>query len=92
MRKIAHISDLHFDTEKEIIAAGLIEDIKNVSPDLVVVSGDLTQRARNKQFINARDYLKKLPSPSSLFPEIMISHYLIFLTGLFFPLKGMKSI
>jgi 3',5'-cyclic AMP phosphodiesterase CpdA len=68
MRKIVHISDLHFDTEKKIIADSLIEGIKNISPDLVVVSGDLTQRGRNKQFINVRNYLKRIPYPQLIIP------------------------
>jgi 3',5'-cyclic AMP phosphodiesterase CpdA len=68
MRKIVHISDLHFDTEKKIIAESLIENIKSVSPDLVIVSGDLTQRARSKQFIHAKDYLNRIPHPQLIIP------------------------
>lgn len=68
MRLLAHISDLHFGTEQAPIAAGLIEDLHAVKPHLVVVSGDLTQRARAAQFRAARDYLKLLPAPQLIVP------------------------
>ncbi len=68
MRKIVHISDLHFDTEKMAIADSLIENIKSVSPDLVIVSGDLTQRARTKQFMHAKNYLNRIPYPQIIIP------------------------
>lgn len=34
-----------------------------IAPDLVVVSGDLTQRARRSQFLAARTFLAALPAP-----------------------------
>lgn len=68
LKKIAHISDLHFGTEKQKIADGLVVDLHALQPDLVVVSGDLTQRARSGQFKAARDFLKKLPQPQLTVP------------------------
>jgi 3',5'-cyclic AMP phosphodiesterase CpdA len=68
MKKIVHISDLHFGTEDKKIAEGLLNTIKALSPDLVVVSGDLTQRARVKQFKAAGDYLEKIKSPIIVVP------------------------
>lgn len=68
MKKIAHISDLHFGTEDKKIAEVLLTDIKEAQPDVVVVSGDLTQRARTKQFEAAKDYLAKLPFPKIIVP------------------------
>ena len=38
-------------------------DIWDHRPDLVVVSGDLTQRARRDQFTRARAFLDRLPAP-----------------------------
>ncbi len=63
MKTIAHISDLHFGTEDPLVAEGLLAQFRAEPPSLIVVSGDLTQRARNKQFAAARDYLAKLPKP-----------------------------
>jgi len=42
---------------------GLAAALAAVAPDLVVVSGDLTQRARRAQFRDARAFLDALPAP-----------------------------
>lgn len=60
MRRIAHISDLHFDRTDPAIVAGLLRDLDDRRPDLVVISGDLTQRARTHQFLAARAFLKRV--------------------------------
>ena len=57
MKTIAHISDLHFGRHDETIAERLLADLSGVRPDLVVVTGDLTQRARHRQFAAARAFL-----------------------------------
>lgn len=61
MRRIAHISDLHFGAEDPLIAAGLLDDLSRQAADLVVISGDLTQRARADQFEAARAFLEQIP-------------------------------
>jgi 3',5'-cyclic AMP phosphodiesterase CpdA len=68
MRTLAHVSDLHFGREEDAVVEGLLADLARIRPDLVVVSGDLTQRARRKQFEKARDFLKRLPAPSLAIP------------------------
>jgi len=68
MTILAHISDLHFGTETPEIVEGLIQDLALVEPSLVVVSGDLTQRARRKQFIAARLFLDRIPFPKLVVP------------------------
>ena len=68
MRRIAHISDIHFGMANDAVAERLAEKINEVSPDLVVVSGDLTQRARQKQFAEARRFLDQLPMPQIVVP------------------------
>jgi 3',5'-cyclic AMP phosphodiesterase CpdA len=68
MKKIAHISDLHFGTEDPTIALGLLNDLAEFRPDIVAVSGDLTQRARHSEFIAARDYLAQIPAPKIVVP------------------------
>ena len=62
MRLVAHISDLHFGTEDRQIEKALLKELcawRDLS--LVLVSGDLTQRARSSQFRAARDFLDRLP-------------------------------
>jgi 3',5'-cyclic AMP phosphodiesterase CpdA len=61
MRTIAHISDVHFGREDPVIVAGLLEAVAAAGPDVAVVSGDLTQRARKRQFRAARAFLEALP-------------------------------
>jgi len=65
---LAHISDLHFGTEDPAVAEALVADLTATPPALVVVSGDLTQRARRGQFAAARAYLARLPSPQIVVP------------------------
>lgn len=68
MRTIAHISDLHFGTELPHVAEALVSDLAAHAPSLIVVSGDLTQRARRNQFKAARAWLDRLPQPQLVVP------------------------
>jgi 3',5'-cyclic AMP phosphodiesterase CpdA len=61
MRRIAHLSDLHFGTEASGVLDELHESLAQFAPDLLIVTGDLTQRAREKQFRRARDFFDRLP-------------------------------
>ncbi|HEX8493545.1 MAG TPA: metallophosphoesterase family protein [Pyrinomonadaceae bacterium] len=68
MRKLVHLSDLHFGRVDYAVVEPLIETIKELEPDVVVVSGDLTQRARSHEFQEAREFLDQLPSPQIIVP------------------------
>lgn len=68
MRTLVHLSDLHFGRIDEALLAPLTELVKNIGPDVVVVSGDLTQRARAEQFRQARRFLDALPAPQIIVP------------------------
>lgn len=68
MSVIAHLSDLHFGTEDRRMAGRLLEELAELRPDVTVVSGDLTQRARRAQFAAAREYLGRLPQPLVVVP------------------------
>jgi 3',5'-cyclic AMP phosphodiesterase CpdA len=68
MRTIAHISDLHFGRLDRAVAEGLVVDLAERKPDLLVVSGDFTQRAREWQYVEAAKYLKRLPTPQLVVP------------------------
>src|SRR6187549_592835 len=68
MRTLIHISDIHFGKADHAIAERLRETIVGIAPDLLIVSGDLTQRARSAQFIEARRFLDSLPSPQIVVP------------------------
>lgn len=63
MRRIAHLSDLHFGRTDPGAVDGLRAALAALGPDLVVVSGDLTQRALHAEFRAARGFLDSLGSP-----------------------------
>ncbi len=68
MRKIVHISDIHFGRLDYAIAGQIVTAINALNPDLLVVSGDLTQRAKSEQFKEAKEFLDKLPQPQIIVP------------------------
>lgn len=68
MRTVVHLSDLHFGRLDERIIEPLIERIIALNPDLIAVSGDLTQRARRRQFLQARTFLDSLAFPTLVVP------------------------
>ncbi len=63
MTRIVHLSDLHFGRARSELEAPLIARINDLAPDLVVISGDFTQRARISQFKRARAFVDKLEPP-----------------------------
>ena len=68
MRTVVQISDLHFGRVDPALLAPLREAIEAAQPHVVVVSGDLTQRARRAQFAEAAAFLATLPSPRIVVP------------------------
>ena len=68
MRTIAHLSDPHFGRIEPATVQALIATIIEARPDVVVVSGDLTQRAKEREFQEARRFLDALPSPQIVVP------------------------
>jgi 3',5'-cyclic AMP phosphodiesterase CpdA len=68
MRTLIHLSDLHFGRVDQVIADALVDHIRGLRPDLIAVSGDVTQRARRWQFRQARAFLNALPPPHVVVP------------------------
>lgn len=67
--RLAHISDPHFGTEDPAACRALQKDLLDLGPDLVVLTGDITQRARVAQFRAARAFLDSLtPLPVLALP------------------------
>jgi 3',5'-cyclic AMP phosphodiesterase CpdA len=60
MARIAHLSDIHFGAHDEKIVAATEAWLQKRQPDLVIISGDFTQRARVAQFKAASAYLNRL--------------------------------
>ncbi len=64
MSTILHVSDIHFGPpHRPVVGAGLMRLVEARRPDVLVVSGDLTQRAKAYQFRQAREYLDAMPVP-----------------------------
>ena len=68
MRTLAHLSDLHFGRTDPALIEPLVATLAALAPDVVVVSGDLTQRARAAEFKEARAFLDRLPKPQIVVP------------------------
>ncbi|HEU5336012.1 MAG TPA: metallophosphoesterase family protein [Terriglobales bacterium] len=68
MRLLAHLSDLHFGRVDPVVLRALREELARIRPHLLVVSGDLTQRARLPEFQQARDFLDSVPGPQVVVP------------------------
>lgn len=68
MRTLAHLSDLHFGRTDPAILAPLVNFLGELKPDLVAVSGDLTQRARTAEFLAAKEFLAAIPFPQIVVP------------------------
>lgn len=61
--RILQISDLHFGPPfLPIVSEALLQKADELQPDIVVVSGDLTQRAKPEQFAAAAEFLTRLPN------------------------------
>src|SRR4051812_23994745 len=60
MTRIVHLSDLHFGAHDERLVEAVDEEVDQLKPDLVVISGDFTQRARTEQFREACEFLEGL--------------------------------
>jgi 3',5'-cyclic AMP phosphodiesterase CpdA len=65
MTTLLQISDAHFGTERPPVVQALLQLARDQAPDLVVMSGDITQRARRSQFKAARAFIDQL-KPAAL--------------------------
>lgn len=67
-RRIDHISDLHFGRVDPAAADALIETLNADPADLVVISGDLTMRARSREYKAACRFMAALKAPQLVVP------------------------
>ncbi len=68
MSVLLQISDPHFGTERAPVVEALVTLAQRERPDLVVLSGDITQRARPDQFAAARAFTDRLGAPLVAIP------------------------
>lgn len=63
MKRIAHISDLHFGQTDPAAVDGLVAELNGDRPDLVIASGDFTMGARRREYEEAQAFMARLRSP-----------------------------
>ena len=60
MPRLIHLSDLHFGAHDPVLVTAVERRLDEEAPDLVVISGDFTQRARTEQFEEAAAFLGRV--------------------------------
>lgn len=68
MSVLLQISDTHFGTERPSVVQALLALADQLAPELVVLSGDITQRATVRQFAAARAFCERLGRPVLAIP------------------------
>jgi 3',5'-cyclic AMP phosphodiesterase CpdA len=68
MSTLLQVSDPHFGTEQPPVVEALVAFALQQRPDVVVLSGDITQRARPAQFRAASAFMKRLAAPMLAIP------------------------
>ncbi|TXK64314.1 metallophosphoesterase family protein [Alkalisalibacterium limincola] len=60
MSVLLQVSDPHFGTQVDEVVEALVAFAKDKRPDVLMLSGDITQRARREQFLAARAFCDRL--------------------------------
>ena len=66
MSVVLHFSDPHFGTEQQPVVEALLALARAERPELAILSGDITQRARRSQFRAARSFVDRLEAGATL--------------------------
>lgn len=61
--RIIHLSDLHFGMHNQVIIDSFCMSLPRLNPDLIIISGDLTQRATNEHYKMLNLFINQLPVP-----------------------------
>ena len=68
MITLLHLSDPHFGAADPAAARAFLSHANELAPDLTILSGDLTMRARREELAAARQFVGALPEPRFLIP------------------------
>lgn len=68
MTRILHLSDPHFGAMDLSVAEAFLTRAGEMKPDLTILSGDLTMRARRGELAAASAFVDRLPKPRLLIP------------------------
>lgn len=61
-----HVSDVHFGIENKAAHDGFAQAAAQERPDAVICTGDITQRAKHREFAAARDWFASFDVPIAL--------------------------
>lgn len=91
--RIVHLSDPHFGTIRPGVCEGLLATMTDLKPDLILITGDITQRARRSQFRQAKEFTNALkPTPVIAVPGNHDIPLLNIFTRFFNPYWGFKNL
>jgi 3',5'-cyclic AMP phosphodiesterase CpdA len=68
MIRLLHLSDPHFGAADPRVAEAFLGRAAELAPDLTLLSGDLTMRARRRELAAAREFVERLPAPRLVIP------------------------
>ncbi len=63
MIRLFHVSDVHFGAEDKAAVAWFGDAVRTEQPDAIIMTGDLTMRARTAEFEAAAEWLESLGRP-----------------------------
>lgn len=63
IKRIFHLSDIHFGLENNRALDWVKQEIAERRPDAVAITGDLTMRARHREFAAATEWINSLDAP-----------------------------
>lgn len=92
MTRLFHISDLHFGLEDRTALAWFSDRVRREQPDAVLITGDLTMRARSREFAAACDWIGALDVPVTVGVGNHDLPYFNPLTRFFFPYRRIRGI
>jgi 3',5'-cyclic AMP phosphodiesterase CpdA len=92
MTTLLHVSDTHFGTEQPHVVEALYRLVRDQAPDMLILSGDVTQRARRAQFSAAKEFVDRIALPTVALPgNHDIPLYNIF-ARMFYPYAGYRRV
>jgi 3',5'-cyclic AMP phosphodiesterase CpdA len=68
IRRLVHLSDLHFGRIDQDLVDPLVRAVEAAEPDILAISGDFVQWAREHEFQQASEFVKRLPGHHILVP------------------------
>lgn len=63
MTQLFHCSDIHFGAEDRAALDWFTKEVQSARPDAVIITGDLTMRARHREFAAAGEWMQELGAP-----------------------------